>query len=184
MLPMRTQRYIFFIGFCCIVSTQASFAEIGEIDVNVPTQEKAVPPTAPDRSTLWIRSGSRIYLVVQDAKGRKSGVESKSRKTLEQIPNSQCAADFVQNQYTGDYDGLDETITFEPAAEGRYTFFLKGMQPGPFLISLSALGRGGSSLPSKDVEGLISEGEEKVFTLNFQPDATNAFSVIEEHRKK
>ena len=144
----------------------------------------AETPVAPDRSTLWIRSGSRIYLMVQDAKGRKSGVDAKSRKTLEQIPHSQCAADFVQNQYTGDYDGLDETITFEPAAEGRYTFVVKGMQPGPFLISLSALGRGGSSLPSKEVEGLISEGEEKVFTLHFQPEATNALSIIEDHQKK
>jgi hypothetical protein len=170
--------------FFCLGWITASHAEIGEIDVNVPTQEKAAPAAPEDHSTMWIRSGSRIYVVVKDTKGRKVGVDPKTRKTLVEIPNSHCAADFVQNAYTGENDGLDETITFEPAAEGRYTFLLTGMQPGPYLISHSALGRGGSSLPSKEVEGLISEGEQKMFTLNFQPEATNAFSVIEEHQKK
>jgi len=155
-------------------------SEIGEIDVNVPARETAMAAPAPqDRSALWVRSEERVFLMIVDPQGRRTGVEAKSRQTLQEIPDSACDADFNANRYTGDIDSLNERITLEPARPGVYEFRLQGLQPGPYYITLAGQGTGGSSLPSQNLDGLISEGEQKVFHLNFQPQRGQALKLVE-----
>ncbi len=168
------------LGVLAFISPLHAYKPIGEIDVNVPTTEKTTPLGQEDRSVLWIRSDTRVFVMVVDAKGRKTGVDWKTRKTLRHIPNSRCESEFIENPYTKETDDLQENLTLEPAAKGLYVFHLRGLKPGPYTISLSALSRAGSSLPSREIEGLISEGEVKTFTLNFQPDAQQSLTVVDE----
>ncbi len=159
-------------------------AEIGEIHVNSgPSEEVPKPPQ--DHSALWIHSGTRIYLVLVDAKGKRAGVDPKTLATLETIPNSKCDREFIENRYTGDAQAeLDQHLTLEPAKNGVYQLRLTGIQPGPYKIEISAQSKEGSSLPSKDLDGLISEGEEKTFRLSFDPSANSALTVVEEAPRK
>ncbi len=177
---MNIRRSAILIGILATCSLAYAYKPIGEIDANVPAAEREAPPQAEDQSVLWIRSDSRVYVMVMDARGRKSGVDWKSRKTLQNIPNSRCEAEFIENQYTKETDDLRVNMTLEPAAQGRYSFYLRGLKPGPYTISLSALSKQGSSLPSREIEGLISEGEDKTFVLDFQPEAQSALTIVEE----
>ncbi len=160
-----------------------TMAQIGEItiDASSPNEAKLAPH---DPSAVWIHSGSRIYLMLRDAQGHRTGVDAKTRKLRQDIPNSDCQADFIENQYTGDpVSELNERLTLQPAAKGIYTLDITGLQDGPFEINILAQSRNGSSLPSKQLEGLINEGQQKTFSLKFDPDAGSPLSIVEESSK-
>jgi hypothetical protein len=155
-----------------------AYAEIGQIDVN--SGPPAEPFAAHDRSALWLKSGSRVTLLVRDAQGRRTGVEPKGFKVVKDIPDSSCDVDFTGNKYTGEeHSEADERISFDPAKKGNYSLVVHGLQPGPFQVSISALSSNGSSEPSKEVEGLISEGEDKVFKLTYDPAPNATLAVVD-----
>jgi hypothetical protein len=169
---------LIFFSLVALIASSAG-ADIGEIDIH------SGPPAEPssshgDRSALWLKSGSRITLLVSDAQGHHTGVEPKGFKVVKGVPESSCDVDFIGNKYTGEeHAEADERITFDPAKKGVYTLLVHGLQSGPFQISISALARNGSSEPSKEVEGLISEGEDKVFKLTYDPAPNATLSVVD-----
>ena len=165
-----------------LIALNAFAAPIGEIDVR--SGPPASRPTEKDRSGLYIHSGTFASLLVTDVKGKRVGVDPKTKQTLQEIPNSACSTDFMANKYTGDEKSeVDEQITFEPAAKGIYLLHLTGLRDGPYALSISALSREGSSLPSKDLDGIISEGQEKIFKLSFDPAPNSQLTVVEETAK-
>ncbi len=169
------------IAFCLwilLVFAAGSRAEIGEIDVNAgPPMEKPQPE---NRSALWIESKTRATLLLVDHQGKRVGIDPKTRKTIQEIPNSQCESDFLTNPYTGEAQvGVYEHITMQPARPGRYTILLRGLQDGPFEVNISALSKEGSSLPYKQLEGLISEGEVKSFQLTYDSDPHSQLTIVE-----
>ncbi len=174
-------RKALWIGICLLgmaAPAARAPAEIGEIDVNAgPPPEKAAPQS---RSALWIESKTRATLLLADERGRRVGIDPKNRKTLQEIPNSQCETDFLTNRYTGEEQvGVYERITIEPAPSGRYRITLRGLQDGPFEVNISAQSDEGSSLPSKQLEGLISEGEFKTFRLSYDSEPHSQMTVVE-----
>jgi len=172
-----TAASLFLVGGARLGWAQPS--SIGEIDVQAGPPVSA--PAGKDGSGLWIHAGTRAYLMVIDSQGKKTGVDSKTQATVQEIPNSTCDADFMENRYTGDpHAEIDEHITIKPAVKGSYYLHLLGLQEGPYEVSIAALSREGSSLPSKDLDGLISEGQEKVFKLSFDPAPNTRLSVVEE----
>lgn len=155
-------------------------AEIGEIDVNAGPPTTIPAPT--DASTLWINSGTFASLVVVDAHHKRTGVDAKTYNTLLEIPNSACDVDFTKNQYTGEeHSEVSERITFQPAVKGIYELHLTGLQPGPFEVRIAGLTSEGSSIPVKNLDGLISEGQVKIFKLLFDPSPTNNHLTVVEH---
>jgi hypothetical protein len=164
---------ILLIGFFCVPVS----AEIGEIRVEAGPPAQA--PGITDRSALWLRAGTRVTVMLKDGQGRRTGVDA-SRKIFQQIPHSRCEVDFIENRYTGEQNyEASQRIGIEPVASGVYTVWVRGLQPGPYEVNISALATNGSSQPSKQLEGLISEGETKLFTLTFDPGAHTRLSVVE-----
>jgi hypothetical protein len=152
-------------------------AEIGEISVDA--GPPATRPAPPDRSALWVNAGTRVTILLKDQRGRRVGIDA-ARKIVKEVPHSRSEVDYIENRYTGDPDAeAMQRIEIEPAAQAVYTIFVKGLQPGPFELDVAARGKNGSSQPSKQLGGLISEGEEKIFTLTFDPDSQRLFSVVE-----
>jgi hypothetical protein len=166
--------------FCSLLIASPVCAFIGEIHVDV-TPEKQAPAPPEDRSALWIRSGTRATLLVIDSKHRRTGVDYQTHKTLEEIPHSECETDFIENQYTGEpYSEVTERMTMRPAAKGVYELHLTGLQAGPYQVVIAALDRNGSSLPEKDLDGLISEGQKKVLRVTFDPSSDSILTVVEQ----
>jgi hypothetical protein len=167
-------------GLCLVLGARCVYAEIGEIQVDA-SPEKQAPAAPTDGSALWIKSGTRATLLVVDSHQKRAGVDPKTHKTLQEIPNSTSEADFIENQYTGDpYAEVNQRITIQPAAAGIYYLRLTGLQAGPYEIVVSGQGSNGSSVPGKNLEGLISEGQVKVLQLRFNPGAQNIISFVEE----
>jgi len=163
--------------------SQDAPSSIGEIRVQAGPAETAAPPTPKDDSGLWFHSGTRAYLLVVNARGQRTGVDPLTQQTLQEIPGSACEADFIANRYTGEeHAELDERITLQPARRGTYDLHLTGLQPGPYEVSIAAQATGGSSLPSKDLDGLISEGQEKIFKLTFDPAPGSTLRVLDESK--
>jgi hypothetical protein len=155
-----------------------AIAQIGEIDVNAgPPAERPQPK---NHSALWLHAKTRVTVMLKDAKGRRTGVDPKTHKVVESIPDSSCQVDFMENPYTGEarYEA-DQRINLEPAAEGTYELEILGLQPGPYQILVSALANNGSSLPTKEIEGLISEGERKRLQLRFDPSPNSVITVVD-----
>lgn len=174
----RIQKFLFAL-LLAMTPVHNAFTEIGEITVDV---NGTVPaPKAPrDDSTLWLKTGTRISALLIDSKGRRTGVDPTTFKILKEIPGSDCEVDFVTNPYTGEeHSEARERMTLIPAAKGTYKLLLKGLQTGPFDIAANSLSREGSSQPSKDLEGMISEGEEKTIRLSYDPAPNAQMSLIE-----
>ena len=178
---MRQSLSIIFGLWIFLSFASGSSAEIGEINVNAgPAEEKAQPE---DKSALWIESKTRAILLLIDDHGKRVGIDPKNRKTLHEIPNSQCETDFLTNRYTGEEQvGVYEHITMQPARRGRYKILLRGLQDGPFEVNISALSKEGSSLPYKQLEGLISEKEVKTFQLTYDSDSRSQLTVVESQK--
>lgn len=161
--------------------TGLSHAEIGEIDINAGPPASAPEPA--NRSALWLRSSGRATVLLIDSKGRRSGVNPKTRALHKEIPGTQADADLTINKYTG--EGIEQVyqhIEIKPAPKGNYQVILRGVQPGPYEVNILALSSDGSSEPNKQLEGLISDGEEKRFQLHFDPAPNSALSVVEQPR--
>jgi len=172
-------RYLISLGllaFACV----SGWSEIGEIDVHSgPPVVSEAPAT--DGSVLWVLSKTRITVMMLDSKGRRTGYDFKTDKTLTEIPNSECSVDFVPNQYTGDpHSEAYQRFTIQPATSGAYTIQVRGLQDGPFQIDISAQSTNGSSEPSKQIEGLISAKEMKTFRLNYDASPSMQMTVIEQ----
>ncbi len=183
LLTVKRARTLAVIGVILIDLGQGSsvFAQIGEIDVNAgPPAESATGPS--DRSALWIESKTRVTLLVVDSRGRRTGVDPKTKKVLQEIPGSKCEVEAVENKYTGEaYVEAYERISIEPAPSTTYKFHILGLQDGPFEVNISALSRDGSSEPGKQVEGIISEAEKKSFVLTYDSSPNSHISVMEGH---
>jgi len=166
--------------FLLLFSAVSARADIGEIDVNAGPPAEPAASVPQDKSALWLKSGTRVTLLVTDKQGRRAGVDPKTYGVLKDIPSSSCDVDFIQNQYTGDeHSEASERVTFDPAAKGVYTLLVHGLQSGPFEVSVSALSKDGSSEPTKEVEGIISEGENKIFKLSYDPAPNASLSVVD-----
>jgi hypothetical protein len=157
-------------------------AHIGEIDVNAGPPAERAAKTEQDQSTLWIISKTRVTLIVSDNRGRRTGVDPKTKKVLQEIPGSTCEVDFVKNKYTQE-EAVEayERITIAPSPSMPYRFKVLGLQDGPFEIDISALSRDGSSEPGKQVEGIISEAAQKSFVLTYDASPQSLISVFEGH---
>ena len=70
-----------------------------------------------------------------------------------------------------------QRISLSPAPKGTYEIRADGLQDGPFEIEIAALSSDGSSEPSKQVEGIISEKEGKLFRLAYDPAPKAQLSV-------
>ncbi len=173
-----TKRLILLIFF---LATPQAYAEIGEISVQAGPPAAASPTRSTDPSALRFQVQTRVTLLVVDSKGRRTGYDPKTDRVLQEIPNSKCDVDFVPNRYTGAaHWEAYERLAIEPAPKGLYSIRVSGLQDGPFEINISALSNQGSSEPSKQVEGLISEGENKSFQLTFDPNPDQPLSVVEQ----
>jgi len=170
------------IALCVGLTATLAAAEIGEIDVRSgPAATAAAESTNADRTALWIQTKTRITVVIVDAHGHRTGVDSSSYQTVQQIPNSDCEVNFVANRYPGEaHADAYERCTFQPAVSGTYTLNVTGLQDGPFQIDISPLSNNGSSEPSKQIEGLISAGERKTFHLRYDASPQAEMTVIEQ----
>jgi hypothetical protein len=154
--------------------------QIGEISVDAgPPAERPRSPSQ-DRSALWLRAGTRVTVLMTDPQGRKTGVDPATRQILQNIPNSFSDVDYVENRYTGEKEAeAYQRINIEPAEKGEYVIEVRGLQPGPFSVNVSALSSNGSSAPSKELEGLISEGEKRTLRLTFDPAPNAGLTLVD-----
>jgi hypothetical protein len=172
---MKRLRWLFLAGVL-----SPAWAQIGEISVDAgPTAERPKSSTT-DRSALWLRAGTRVTVLMTDPQGRKAGVDPATRQIVQDIPNSFSDVDYVENRYTGEKEAeAYQRINIEPAAKGEYVIEVRGLQPGPFSVNVSALSSNGSSAPSKELEGLISEGEKRTLRLSFDPAPQAGLTLVD-----
>jgi hypothetical protein len=162
------------------LASRVDAGSIGEIDVRAAPAASSPAPT--DSSALWIKSKTRVTILLTDPKGRRLGYDPKSAKTLQEIPEAKCDLEFITNRYTGDEkDEAYEELSLEPAMEGQYRIDVFALQEGPFEVNISALSRNGSSEPTRDLEGMVRQGQTKTFRLTFDASPNTPLSIVERH---
>ena len=117
-------------------------------------QQSQTSTNGDDDSSLTITAGNNVELLVVDPNGRRTGHETSTGNSLEEIPESVYFRDSLENDQTGaPPDEITHLVHIEHPAQGSYQISVIGVHQGPYSVAIEPFSQDGSPQTPTLVQG-------------------------------
>ncbi|MDT8367141.1 MAG: hypothetical protein RRA15_11755 [bacterium] len=124
----------------------------------------------PDSIAIYTSPPGQLRFYVENAGGKRTGINPVDGTVLEDIPESSLTDESVEQGTPSFFVDL-----YNPSS-GMYWVHLKGIKDGSFLLSIRMLGRDGGKRVK--FRGFISRGREYRYAISYDPEVGGTLATL------